>query len=223
MISRGAIVLGLMLLGAGCATDADFATCSKETPWDSCVNFDGVDEALIGEWALISEVVDTPAGSVTNPYNGRVVTFGIAERVNSVTGELERYGLYGEDYSTETAPDAASFYCNDVVGTAGGQYRSEVDVDLDAYDPASSDSVPMIATLKTYPIEQQVQVTCQYDGIPVKSNKASTPFGVGKAAMDSVGAHVQYTYTLDNTWSTLIMTHENTITGVDLTYTFKRN
>jgi len=223
LLSRGALVFGLMLLGAGCATDSDFATCFKETPWNSCVNFDGVDEALIGEWVLESEVVNTPAGSVTNPYRGRVVAFGIAERVNSITGELERYGLYGENYGSESAPNAPYPDCDGVLGTSGGAYRSEIDVDLDNYDPASSDPVPIISTLKTYPIGQQVQVTCERDGTPVKSNRASTPFGVGKADVDSAGAHVQYTYTLDNTWSTLVMTHSNSITGVDLTYTFERN
>lgn len=225
-ISRGAFVLGLLLLGAGCATDQDFATCFKETPWNSCVNFQGVDEALIGSWTLASEVVDAPVGSITNPFSGRTVTFGIDERINSVTGETERYGVYGENYATETTSDvtAADITSScDVLGTAGGEYRSEVDIDLDAYDPASDEPAPLVATLKTYPSSQTVEVTCQATGESIKSNRASTPFGVGKAELDSYGAHLPYTYSISDDWQSLTMTNTNSITGVELTYTFTRN
>lgn len=233
-LKHGALAFGLVLLGTGCSAGPnDFAACFQETPWDSCVNFQGVDEALIGDWILVSEVVDTPVstsanptGVITNPFRGRTVTFGIAERVNSVTGELERYGLYGENYATETTDDATAGSVTsscDVLGTSGGEYRSEIDVDLDAYDPDSSAPAPLLSTLKTYPLGQTVAVTCQATGEAVRSNRASTPFGVGKAELDSYGAHLPYAYTISSDWQTLIMTNTNSISNVVLTYTFTRN
>ena len=229
LLTRGTVLLGVVLLGAGCSATEEFANCFKETAWGSCVNFNGIDEALIGSWTLASEVVDTPVstpsnptGIITNPFSGRTVIFGIDTRPNSVTGELESYGVYSEDYSTENVPDVWMSSC-EALGTAGGTYRSEVDVDLDNYDPASPDPVPLIAELRIYPIGQNVSVVCRANGEPIRSSEASTPFGTGKGAVDSVGAHVPYTYTLSDDWSTLIMNNTNSITNVVLTYTFTRN
>ncbi|NQV12464.1 hypothetical protein HQ524_03795 [Candidatus Uhrbacteria bacterium] len=198
----GTLLLSFALIGAGCNVVPQ-VPCDTITGHGSCVS-DGVDEALIGSWSLVSQQVFTPAGSITNPASGR--TLNIAAD-----------GSYTEDYSTETMPDGTALsivsHC-DILGLLSGAYEVESNLDLD-FDPPVD-----VAELHVVPNGGSPQVKCQADGIPITSNASTSPLGVGP--VEGVPPYVLYTYTMDDAWSQVVITQTNTIVNLKNIYTFKR-
>ena len=218
------IALGaLVLLGAGCGSQI---ACHYETPWDSCVDSDGIDEALLGTWTLKGQAVQAPNGHVLdNPFTGRTLTFGHAmvdvedDHGNFISTNV---GSYVEDYSTERVDDqtaeGVTSSC-DVLGTLAGQWRTDfVPVPVDPNDPNTAYEIEWV--LQVTPGGGTPTVKCQADGTPVKSNQASTPLGVGVADSNYLGPYVEYDYQVSNDRTLLLIEQVNQFTGAVNVYTF---
>src|SRR3989338_8920853 len=68
-------LLALAFIGAGCSSGGLYGTCVQETLWGSCIDHQGIDPALLGIWHLESQTLDTPPGTITNPFAGRTLEF----------------------------------------------------------------------------------------------------------------------------------------------------
>jgi len=69
--------IALALIGTGCNDGSLLGDCVTDTPWGSCIDQNGIDEALLGPWVLQSQTVSTGDGTVTNPFSGRVTSFSV--------------------------------------------------------------------------------------------------------------------------------------------------
>ncbi|PIR47892.1 hypothetical protein COV06_00630 [Candidatus Uhrbacteria bacterium CG10_big_fil_rev_8_21_14_0_10_50_16] len=210
----GALALSLVLVGAGCWTGNPFAQCFATTPWNSCVNFDGVDQALIGTWTLDSVLI---AGQ-THPFSGRETTFAINSLGNT------SYGAYSEDWTTElkenNVPGFPSSNTCESIGYGGGTFKSEVDLDLATWDPNNPTPPSNVATLKVYPAGSDTTLRCQATGIEVESSGTTPPLGTGPVSSDSNGLHMAYTYTVNEDWTVLTLSFNPSTVGVPISYTF---
>ncbi len=175
--------------------------CIALTTHDTCI-IDGIDSALLGSWKLIEQSISSPAGSITNPFAGRTLTFlGTSN--------------YTEDYSTEETDDqtAAGITSScEVLGVLGGAWEADAYSDLDLDPPI------VINVLHITPDGGSPSVKCQATGEPVYSNQASTPLGVGP----STGDYVEYTYTLNEELTFLTIIQENPYASTTNVYTFSK-
>ena len=212
-LKLGALAIGVILLGAGCST-GPLADCYAETPWGSCIDSNGIDEALLGTWTLQSVNIN----GLTHPFNGRNTIFQVDTLGNAT------YGSYWEDWAPELKHNGAAGIPNecDSIGVGAGSFRTEVDVDLDNYDPNNPPATPVIGTLKIYPSGSDVTMRCEATGIEIEVSGNTPPLGTGPAKFDSHGAHMPYTYVVSEDWSTLSMSFSPTGPGVPISYTFTR-
>lgn len=226
-IKLSVLAFCLVLVGSGCWGDdlALVGDCVAETPWGSCIDENGLDYALLGTWTLEDQTVSSPAGSITNPFNGRSLTFGAGTidttdtlgNIISIT-----HGTFFEDWGPEeidpvsvSTPDGDISSECDILGGAGGNWTAIADVNLD--DP----SLPDIISLQIVPDGGGAQVKCKATGIEIESNRASTPLGLGYAVESPDGNYVPYNYNLNESWSVLILTNINPYGPVNQ-FTFTR-
>ena len=207
----------LVLAGAGCLDlDGlpDDSFCWKVTPWDSCIDQYGIDNALLGSWTLQEQTVASPAGTVTNPFAGRILTFvvGEIEIEDFDTGEVIEVlpdPTYAENFTTETAGDCTAS------GYSGGNWKTGTSVDLNA--PGNSLWELSIVTDPMNPV-----VTCESGGSSAYSNAASTPLGVGPGSHVVNGGYAKatYQYSIDPSHSSLMIT--TGVGGITNTFIFTR-
>ncbi len=176
----------------GLLVDVPDADCADTTAHGTCIE-DGLDQALFGEWVLVSQSLDTPAGSIVNPFAGRTTDFG-------------GNGEYSEDYSTESTAD---------VSVGGLTSTCEVDGLLNGTWEVDESFV-----LRIVPSGDSPSVTCSAGGSSAGSNAATTPLGFGPGTGNP--PYVPYSYSLNSSWSTLTIVQENSITGVTTSYLFNR-
>ncbi|MBT6253633.1 hypothetical protein HOI83_00120 [Candidatus Uhrbacteria bacterium] len=198
----GMMLVSVMLVGAGC-TITPPVSCDTTTAHDSCIS-NGVDEALLGSWTLVSQQVSTPAGAITNPSKGRTLTFDNA-------------GGFTENYSTETIPDGTALSvvstC-EITGLLSGSYEVESNLNLDVDPPVD------VAELHIVSGGGSPTVKCEAGGSTVKSNAASTPLGVGPVSGSP--PYVLYTYTMNDAWNQMTIVQTNNIVNLQNIYTFTR-
>ena len=175
--------------------------CIALTTHDTCI-IDGIDSALLGSWKLLEQSVSSSAGSITNPFAGRTLTFlGTSN--------------YTEDYSTEETDDVSAEGITsscEVLGVLGGSWEADAYADLDIDPPV------VVNILHIIPNGGSPSVKCQATGEPVYSNQASTPLGVGF----STGDYVEYTYTLNEELTFLTIIQENPYASTTNVYTFSK-
>ena len=197
-------MLSLVLLGAGCLSGDPFAQCLATTPWNSCINADGVDEALLGSWTLDSVLI---AGQ-THPFSGRETTFAINNLGES------NYGAYGEDWTNElkerSLPEYPGVSTCEGIGYGGGSFKA-------SFDTAQSE-----ATLKVYPTGSNATLRCQANGIAIEVSGTTPPLGTGPVSTDADGLHMAYTYTISNDLSVLTISFNPSTDGVPISYTFRK-
>lgn len=196
--------LALALIGAGCTT-GPLGYCAEETPWGSCIDEDGFDDALLGSWRLQSQTVVIPGQPVVvNPFSGRTTTFSIEDI--ELEGETEDdpsiivyTGQYSENWSSETAGDCT------VEGFSGGTWEVDSVLDLDA-DVEPDEPHPLIYELAIIADPSNPVVTCGPDE-DINSSNASTPLGVGPGSVPLPDnfAKLTYEYTVDPAGSVLVL------------------
>jgi hypothetical protein len=222
-------LLALLFIGAGCSITPygnSFGSCVITTPWGSCIDENGVDDSLLGTWQLTDQTISGPAGSVSNPFTGRLLTFRIDtledDTDDSSIPEIATHGSYSEDWSTESGGDVTtvgSIASECVVsGTADGGWSAWSGLDLD--NPDSDGNFPTVSTLDISPAGGGPLVECNAGGSTVTSTAASTPLGTGPSTLSIPGGGVEYTYSVSG--DMLVLVNYNTFTGVTNTLTFSR-
>lgn len=210
-------LFALILIGAGCGDSSAglYGYCVAQTPWGSCIDHQGIDPALLGAWHLESQTVITPAGTVTNPFAGRTLTFKLESitLIDDVTGAQSTVAdlQYFEDWSSESSPNASG--CT-VSGSSGGTWITHGALDLDTEPPTPYYELEIVTD------PSNPTITCESGGTAVRSNVASTPLGVGPGSVLVSGgfAESQYSYTIAS--GVLIITNdESSITN---TFVFRR-
>lgn len=210
----------IILVGAGCQSSSSIADC-KRTPWDSCVNSDGIDSALTGDWILESETISKGGQSFTTPLHGRVTSFGyraVTEAAND-SGFIDQRGTFSEDFNTETGIDTTvnsiQTTC-EVIGVNAGDYFIDVSTD----DPLAPNQAVEINDLVLYiqPTGGSQGLTCESGNDSITSTGTSTPLGNSFAT--SNGIPYRYEMSLDK--RTLTLKNRNPV-DVLITYIFKRN
>lgn len=180
-------------------TDDTVNHCILLTSHNSCIE-GGVDEALLGSWQLKDQSISSPAGSITNPFSGRTLTFTDTK-------------TYTEDYSTESVEDQTmtgiTSHC-DVLGILNGTWSA------DTYSDLNVSPAVIVNSLYIIPNGGTPTVKCQATGEAISSNQASTPLGIGF----STGTPVEYSYKLNADWSVLTIIQENPYANTQNVYTF---
>jgi hypothetical protein len=216
-------ILALVVLGgAGCE---QVTACRYETEWNSCVDTDGVDEALLGSWTLKGQTVSTANGDITNPFKGRTLTF-IKDSI-VMTDELGndtviKHGTYMEDWSSESASDKSMSGVTsgcDVLGTAGGNWNATYELDPATVNNAQAS---VVYKLQITPDGGTPKVTCQATGVAINSNLASTPLGVGPTSSNATTTFVEYSYSVNPEWNLLTVQQDNQYSGAKNTFVFTR-
>lgn len=191
--------LALVLLGAGCNPSLTLS-CDFETTWGSCIDENKTDSALLGNWTLQSQTTYAPNGTVTNPFNGRILTFTDEGSYNGYAENWEPEFVETTGYTTDGQLTSTC----DAIGTGGGAWAAVPGTD------AAGNSV---VELRIVPEGNDATVFCSTGAeIDAVSTAASTPLGVGPAKDASTGnyvtsptanAYVPYTYAISDDGNTL--------------------
>jgi len=181
---------------------------APDTPEDSTPidTPDTQENPILGSWTLQSQVIQSPAGTMTHPASGHTLTF-------------KPDGTYLEDYSTETIPDitvdnpvvSVTNRC-EISGFVEGKYISEEIFDLDANKSFNS--------LEILPEGgEKPEIVCETSTGGNGGSTSATTVSLGHGPGNDNG-YVPYTYTLDS--NLLIITQENQGTGVTTVSTFTK-
>lgn len=232
------ISFGLFFL-AGCSsapsTPSLIGSCLITTPWGSCIDENGIDSGLLGVWQLTDQTLNTPAGTITNPYYGRTLTFTIEsidvpDPTDPSATITDVYGMYTEKWGAETgtgdkevatpSEGTAASECT-VTGVVDGTWSTWSGLNFD--NPNPDGSFPVFNELEIAPNgEDQPQVVCSGGGVDVGASAGTTSLGTGPGTFVVPGGGVVYTYTISPTEGTLILVNENPYSNVTNTLTFKR-
>lgn len=210
-----------VLVGAGCGTSlSEFSNADcKATPWASCINSDGVDSALTGQWVLESETISKNGQSFTTPLHGRVTTFS-TRAVTEVTGDegfIDERGTFSEDFNPETGVDTNVLGMQttcDVIGNRVGDYF--IDTSTDTPLDASGTAAIRDLVLWIQPTGGAQSLTCVADGSEVASTGTTTPLGNSFATSKGI----PYRYEISADHQTLTLKNRNPV-DVLITYVFK--
>ncbi len=180
-----ALLIGVVLVGAGCSVDNSTA-CVTDTSWDSCITDTQADTGLIGTWTLVEQQLVTPTDIISNPFNGRTLTFTANGTYN---GYVEDWS--GESKNTTITAGTPSVTHNtecDVEGTLGGSWAA-----IDVANP----ELWIVPDGVGSPEVKCKNSTFAGDGIEVESNAASTPLGIGRPETGPTGnLYVKYNYSI---------------------------
>ena len=186
-LKLGALAVAFLLAGAGCTDSLSLSlSCVEETPWGGCITESGADSELLGSWQLVSQQVVAPAGTIDNPFNGRILVFNTLNGANG----------YAENWAPEVVTNDSTTCTTE--GGNGGNW---------SVVPIVDDNGNAVWELRITPSGyDNVEVTCDDGGlIQVTSTSASTPLGVGPAVDAATGslasatttdAYVPYTYAI---------------------------
>lgn len=230
-----AISLGLIFL-AGCSSNSSLSgMCLITTPWGSCIDENGIDSGLLGVWQLTDQTLTTPAGTITNPYHGRTLTFKIEsidvpDPTDPDLTITEIFGMYIEQWAPETSTGdkdvttpsegIATSECT-VTGATDGIWSTWSGSDFD--NPNPDGSYPVLNELEIAPnSEGGPQVVCSAGGVDVSATAGTTPLGTGPGTFAVAGGGVIYTYTIAPAEAALILVNINPYSNVTNTLTFKR-
>jgi len=183
---------------------------TTETPEDSnpieTPTPDTTENPILGSWTLQSQIINSPAGTMTHPASGHTLNF-------------KSDGTYYEDYSTETIPDvtvdnpvaSVTNHC-EISGYVEGKYISEEIFDLDSNESFTS--------LEILPEGgQKPQIVCETSTGGNGGATSATTVSLGHGPGNNNG-YVPYTYTLEE--NTLVITQKNEATGVTTISTFSK-
>src|SRR3989338_1914645 len=208
-------LLALAFIGAGCSSGGLYGTCVQETLWGSCIDHQGIDPALLGIWHLESQTLDTPPGTITNPFAGRTLEFKLESftLIDDITGEETEVAdlQYFENWASEVSVNAPGCL---VSGTSGGTWNTLGAVNFDTNPPTPYYELE----INTDP--SNPSVVCEGADEPVKSNAASTPLGVGPGSVPQPDGFAQSHYSYSISGGTLTITNDDSI--IINTYVFQR-